>query len=364
MESCNSSLKCCFFGWFPDKDQNEEYWPPNSQESKYAKTEFCDGQYFLVCWGLAADLDYHANSFKIPHFNANEACCNYCPANRTVHLITDVSTNASWKPLVFNVLMIDKLFPSDHVIWTLVGVRRWHIMLDLMHSGDLGVLVYFLGGVLVELLLWGPYSGVQASRLGQLWADIQEVYDNNPALRENRLNRLEVSMFYTPGEFGLFKGKAAESRHFLPVLMEVCKKHDNNSTWHRMRLLAGSSLMDMYDVIMAGGLFLSKDESLRVCKAYDRFLLAYNWLVNYHVRRSEMVYNLAATFHVMWHIAQMSKWINPRAVWCYGFESFMSLVKRSAVACLAGTSLQGIGQKLLYNFLFVLHLRDRHDEDL
>ena len=60
--------------------------------------------------------------------------------------------------------------------------------------------------------------------------------------------------------------------------------------------------------------------------------------------------------HMLWHIAHMARWINPRAHWCYDFEDFVGDVIVSAKSCIAGTPMTLIGSKVMQFVLLVLQL--------
>ena len=47
---------------------------------------------------------------------------------------------------------------------------------DMMHTGPLGVLQWFLGPTLYELLNEGPFGGTERDRLRQLWQAILMEY--------------------------------------------------------------------------------------------------------------------------------------------------------------------------------------------
>ena len=88
---------------------------------------------------------------------------------------TDVSPNAAWKRTVYEPATTPAFHPC-HPVWNIKGVGRWHIMLDLMHTGSLGVLLNVLGGVFWEMLHDGPYHGTQAQimHLGRQPEDLQQ----------------------------------------------------------------------------------------------------------------------------------------------------------------------------------------------
>eukprot|EP00969_Alexandrium_andersonii_P286325 12657774-Alexandrium_andersonii.AAC.1 len=92
-----------------------------------------------------------------------------------------------------------------------------------------------------------------------------------------------------------------------------------------MRLHALQSINEVFAVLTKAGQFLSDSEHAAVVKAMDEFLLTYNWLARYHYDRGEAVFHFVPKHHMLAHIAEMSKLINPTSVWCYSFESFIGL---------------------------------------
>ena len=118
----------------------------------------------------------------------------------------------------------------------LIGATRYHFQVDLMHAGCLGVLSYFLGSVLTELVASADQKG-RSAKLENLWARIQHWYAE---LDINcRFTQLPLAAFErTDKGFPLLKGKAAETQGLLYVLLQVCVEVDDGSSHHRHRIRA------------------------------------------------------------------------------------------------------------------------------
>ena len=56
------------------------------------------------------------------------------------------------------------------------------------------------------------------------------------------------------------------------------------------------------------------------------------------------------------HTIQNSYWMNPRVTWCYEFESAIGDMVGCAKSCLAGTSMQRIGSKVIDSYLLVVQI--------
>eukprot|EP00959_Pyramimonas_sp_CCMP1952_P136351 2853280-Pyramimonas_sp.AAC.1 len=65
---------------------------------------------------------------------------------------------------------------------------------DLMHTGPLGVLSWFLGAVMYELVVEGVWEGTETERVNRLWEEITLEYTAQGAT--NRLTLLKLSMLY------------------------------------------------------------------------------------------------------------------------------------------------------------------------
>ena len=168
-----------FVGVLPHADHNGRRWAQGSLEAHMAERENLFGPYFFAVWSLTGDLPYLCEEYKLPHFNSN-AFCWFCGANRSDATYTDTSGTSRWRSLQ---LQYHPGLPpaSDHPIWELCGVHRWHLAGDLMHTGCLGVLLWRLGAVLWELVFDGPFRGTIEARRLELGAHRREVHGSRCA---------------------------------------------------------------------------------------------------------------------------------------------------------------------------------------
>ena len=68
------------------------------------------------------------------------------------------------------------------------------------------------------------------------------------------------------------------------------------------------------------------------------------------------LYHLTFKTHHLWHIADNSRFLNPRFTWCYGAEDFMCVIVTTGRASVAGTPMEGIGSKLIESSCLVMEL--------
>ena len=90
--------------------------------------------------------------------------------------LLDVSDEASWKDTLLPADIGSESHPTDHAVMQLIGATRFHFPGDLMHSSCLGILPYFLGSALWELIHIGIFVGSNNDKMTQLWARITYYY--------------------------------------------------------------------------------------------------------------------------------------------------------------------------------------------
>ena len=91
-------------------------------------------------------------------------------------------------------------------------------------------------------------------------------------------------------------------------------------------------------------------------RCYEIFLLHYNALLHLSLARNVKNFNLTTQAHYLWNIANFSRYMNPRVIWCYEFEDFMGTLTLSGKTCVHGSPMAIIGNKVLENYLLVFNL--------
>ena len=86
-------------------------------------------------------------------------------------------------------------------------------------------------------------------------------------------------------------------------------------------------------------------------------MLSYNWLTNNAMNEGRLLYHSTPNMHMLFHIADIAKFLNPRFVRCFAFEDYMGDVVRSARACVPSTAMHKLGNKVVDNLLLLLHTR-------
>ena len=119
------------------------------------------------------------------------------------------------------------------------------------------------------------------------------------------------------------------------------------------------ALNQFYEVMARHGHFMPASESESLIAAVDCFLLHYTWLTKDALKSGQECYNWVTKFHMAYHVADNSRWLNPRASWAYSYENFIGKIGDVAESLVHGTPAKQVPTKLAenYSLLLVLKLR-------
>ena len=217
-----------------------------------------------------------------------------------------------------------------------------------MHTGDLGVVCWFLGSVIWELVHDGPFPGTIPSRIEQLFATIRATYAELGT--GSRLTRLTRQQFEHKDGFASLWAKAAESRELLVAMVLILERCDSGSDRDGHRLAAAKALQGMYHIFAMAPMFLSEAESTAALESVNTYYEHHTWLLHNALANNRLLYNVVPKTHYLWHIAFLSRWMNPRYLWCYDAEDFMHVIVATSKACIAGSPMMIVGNKVMENF--------------
>ena len=143
----------------------------------------------------------------------------------------------------------------------------------------------------------------------------------------------------------------------------ACKDLSTGSDRDLHRLAAFQNLSEMYTIFKNGGMFLPRQQARRARECIDEFFGHWAWLLHYNIDRGELNYPINFKLHSLYHIADLSCYLNPTYTWAYEWEHFMHVVIRAAKACMAGSRMAIIGNEVMQNFYLVMDLHIRLEDN-
>ena len=226
-----------------------------------------------------------------------------------------------------------------------------------MHCCHLGVLKYILASILLQLVQeLAPKLRVSRDQsLTYLWSLLQEAFGND---RRSAPTNLTLSMIEKANSCPHLSTKAAESKALLKALLKVCQDDRcwTGTDFCAHRFAALHHLDTVEELLETVGLVPRTDEYDALKNHTDQFLLHYNFLAQAARAEGTNFYHATLKCHMMWHLIDLSKWLNPRATWCYEFESYIGHCVESARGCYSGTPTVKVGSKVVENAMIALQL--------
>ena len=346
-------LNALFDGYHPLKDPWDNEWSVGSRQWELAGEPIANGLFFGVMWVATWDQDYGSNELGLDHYNGNKICC-WCPANRSNYNFRDVSKNAPYKKLHYKPGPAD-VRVSVHEIWGIRGLTRFHYSGDEMHASALGVLLDLHGSAIADAVdsdIGFIHGGTYAQRVDIVWADIhRRCREQNVA---KTMSVITATMLGKQGKFPCLRAKAAESKSLVtPMLSFLLEKAPNTMHWKHVKGCY-RNIAIFYEVIVGAGHVLSDEQADRVVRAIDRFMLHFNSLTNLASDRGIPRYNFTGKLHVLYHIAEFARFLNPRMTWTYQFEDFMGHMIKLGHACSLGTPGHLIPAKMMQHYMLIL----------
>lgn len=354
----NWSFQALWEGKHPITDAFGEPWPIGSKHAALAGQQICNGKRFCV-WNLTGDLEYFANTLGMSHWRSHEFCwcCN----------VSKVDLNRNWKinwhgrgwalrdPLLFH--MVSR---KSHGVFQLPGVTSWNVCFDSLHVIDnKGIGSHIAGSVLHDMVYTNQPGQSPQNRLAAIWRRSQEIYDALAV--PSRLTSLQLSMLNDPSKphatYPALHAKAADCRHFIPVLAQIAlEQHDGSeASSHRVSVL--KHLARFHAICDEEGQFMSTGASQDCLVEMEGVLSHYAWLHWTAESAGRLLYNMVPKFHYAWHLAYDARWMNPRFKWTYKAESWIGHVSHIGSSCAHGTRVTKISVPLGYKYRLYVYVR-------
>lgn len=233
-------------------------------------------------------------------------------------------------------------------------------MVDILHAWDQGIWCHLAASFLKEIIYIHYSDHSPTDALAIVWQAIHWHYDmlgSNTRLTNLTLSMIVGSEKYPNKNVPVFKAKAAETRHLIPVLAMIAGELNDGSPHCLNRLATLQHAVQMQKTVDQQPMFMSA--------ASQRFLVHHskNFLVHYTVLRQWakdtgfLGYHVVPKFHMGGvHLPLQCAFINPRFVWTYKAEDWVGRVSMIAHSASFGTGSHKLSYKLVEKYQFLLFL--------
>lgn len=369
------SLLALWEGTHPLTDWNNKRLDAGSYLGSLQGQPLVAGGFRFYVWNILGDLEMYANVLKLPHWNSHRFCWQ-CDCSR-VDVGKDWTQNWGQTGWAVHDPALYK-FPSPHAIFTLPGVTSWCVCFDMLHCMDNHGICSNLAGSVLHWLVFEDirHLTVKAAliasqqKLAELWHRLRAIYDELGITE--RFSKIFMSMLCNPAKphstWATLKGKGGETRHFIPVLMQLVKEQlqqKKNCQVRKHMFLALQAACNVYSTCDSQGMFMAAPASRFCLSSMEALLKNYSWF-HHHTLDQDMYYcNIVPKCHFSWHMAYFSKYCNPRHVWTYKCESWVGKVSTIAASCAHGTRSSALTVSLAKKYIVMVSVnlwRVVHDD--
>ena len=305
---------------------------------------------------VVGDLEFFSQEFGFPTAMSNYPCA-YCSATNffgeNEAPFTDMTKEAKWRET-----KLKETPKVDHPLMKVSGVSFWTIKLDLLHTLDLGVASHLYGNLIYDLVEDHVEGSSRPARLVKANQLILEGYAFLGIPAAKRLQKLSLSDLCTGGEDYpcLRHVKGRRVRWFSKVACYLADKF-NVGDVGKHRLQAVKAMDKIYELADLPDHVWEPATHTEFAKACDKVVLHYSWLAKDALRKDLCRYSITQKHHLLaCRYSEQCFSLSPRATWCYGPESFMSLCIQIANASVRGTSAAKLPTKVLGKFALAFHL--------
>ena len=334
------------------------------------------GPYAFAVIQFVGDTDFLSNRMGLKHWQSLQPC-DWCPATSVEGsslTFSDFRAKAPWKSQCVCLEQWQQDM-TPHLLWrahAVLGITLFSICLDILHVLDLGVLQYFLGSHLWQLVHDSALPGSFEQRVDHIYMLFKHACREAGIPNNERLHREDFAHTFgtqtgpTPSHYPCLHGKAARIHNSLEPFIEVTKtiqrEQGLRGTIDQCRLQALLCLNKIYTVLRSASHAPSPQQARQCEKACDEFLLYQNSLSMHFWNLHRKLYNITFKSHLLWHLSRQVQYFNCMHGWSYRDESFVGYIANIVRGCIKGGGVLNVGCTLAERWVRLQYFRMRRRE--
>ena len=318
-----------------------------------------DGMKAALCQARG-DWEFYVQAFAIPRWDGAECMCWLCKASGRDddlrHTRSDL--DSGWRRTRRTHESYLREFKNKGIavpvlLRSIVGFRLECILIDILHTVDLGVAAHIIANIFVELINQRAFSdGNQDKNVIELEKKMISWCKSNKD--KSRLKgKLTMERLKTSGAWPKLKASAAATRHLVKFALKLCIDFDSGSV-HDRRRLGVCQLLDRFYTIIDAETDVLSDAAREVLPEIGRNLvMLYGSLAEEAVGARLKLWKFVPKFHLFVHLCewQAVEEGNPRFYWTYQDEDLVGKMIEVAENCHTKTmSLTALYKWLLFAF--------------
>ena len=356
-------------GYHPDQD-----WEGNPLTkgilADMAGQPLTKGSFRAVIYSIQGDQEFYANVLKLGHWQQQFPCWE-CDCQRPVYKKERCPPGKSWKILKeeeekWTLVTPDKalLVERSHALFSVPGVSSALVRGDSLHILYSRGAGNHLAGSLLHYCCYIDGAARQkkppATRLNILFGKIKELYSlHNTSCR---FTNLRLSMFTDSAAphkgYPCLDGKAAETKHLLPCLLQVLQQAlPEGEPIHTTMLTCLATFIELGDHFDAMDLFPTQEQHDKTMNLAKRFYDSYHSLSEWALSKGRKLFHTTFKFHTSKHLYRNSFYLNYRAHSNFRSEDFVGCLARVAHSVIFGVSAPKLSGKICQKYMVLLHLQ-------
>lgn len=363
------SFEALLSGYHPSVDPYGEALPKGPL-ADLAGLPLAKGNYRCVIYALQGDAEFYSNTLQLPHWQ-NRFPCFECDAQRPVWKKLHAPPGKSIKILKEELQDFTPVSPEEallvkrsHALFSVPGVSSALVRGDSLHIlYSRGVGNHLAGSLLHYLCYFDPgkrQSKSPASRLQLLFSKIKGFYSEHKVAC--RINNLRLSMITDVSaphkKYPCLDCKAAETKHFLPCLLEVIKQAlPEDQAIHKTMVACLEAFVQLINHFDACDLFLTPVEYGVATSLAKRFFGTYQDLHEWALSKGRKLFNITGKFHSCQHMISHTKHLNFRCHQNFRAEDFVGQLSRIGHSVSFGVSSPKLSGKICAKYKCMLHLQ-------
>jgi hypothetical protein len=294
---------------------------------------------------VRGDWAFYKECFNFPQWNSAVEMCWCCRASSTIRALswTNFSPGAEWRNTLWThetyvAHLLAQGLPIPILLSLATGLRLESIMIDVLHTIDLGVAAHIIGNILfifgVMRAVFGGSTYVE--RIARVSEALTAWYKRTKC--SSRIQgALTLERIRPTGQWPKLKAKAAACRHmarFALWIVETYGTLDDGLILHVIGLL-----VSFYDILESESQFLSESAKATLPKIGQRLAHAYGQLAKRALDAGQRLWKLSPKLHLAEHLLETQALSsgNPRWYWTYPDEDLVGLMIDIAEGCHANT---------------------------
>ena len=322
----------------------------------------CNLSHRFVIFVIEGDHEHFCNNLKNPHWNRKLYCWD-CYASNDDPGGGRRFPNGRCGSTKRELMAEHRKRISDHAVYKIPGVSSHNNCHDALHNMWANGIGSHACGSTLHSMCYRHHVRRQPvpprTKLTSIFTSAQILWTHNHS--PTRMTNLSLSMFTDPDRphqgHQMLKAKAAECKHFIPVLAIIARAVADGSEYdeHRARLLEGLAafgrLMDESHIVPTDA------QAEKAITIMEDVLTHADWLKQTSERDGSDRFHIVFKHHFFQHLAEQFKFMNPRFSWCFKAEDYVGRIATLVHSCSFGTRSIDLPGKALAKWRKMLHFK-------